>query len=131
MQNEDQNVLTLSGQETPQHQPTSSRLTRGRFWKIVLPLPIIGFFILQLDFRLQTGAWHIAPSGPALLFYYTITAFFVLIVVCALRAHDRNKSALWVLIYVFPYIGWIWALIELGFLPGTDGPNRFGPDPRK
>jgi len=23
----------------------------------------------------------------------------------------------------------IWAIVELGFLPGTAGPNRFGPDP--
>ena len=25
---------------------------------------------------------------------------------------------------------WLWALIELGFMPGTKGPNRYGPDPR-
>ena len=25
---------------------------------------------------------------------------------------------------------WVWALIELGFMPGTKGPNRYGPDPR-
>jgi len=22
----------------------------------------------------------------------------------------------------------IWAFVELGFTPGTDGPNRYGPD---
>ena len=25
----------------------------------------------------------------------------------------------------------VWGLVELGFLPGTKGPNRFGPDPRE
>jgi uncharacterized membrane protein YhaH (DUF805 family) len=25
----------------------------------------------------------------------------------------------------------IWSLVELGFLRGTRGPNRFGPDPLK
>jgi len=25
---------------------------------------------------------------------------------------------------------WIWALVELGFMKGTQGPNRYGPDPR-
>jgi uncharacterized membrane protein YhaH (DUF805 family) len=25
----------------------------------------------------------------------------------------------------------IWGLVELGFLRGTSGPNRFGPDPLK
>ena len=33
-------------------------------------------------------------------------------------------------LYLIPYIGWVWALVELGFFKGTDGPNRFGPDPR-
>jgi len=30
------------------------------------------------------------------------------------------------LIGLIPIIGGIWLLIELGFLKGTDGPNRFG-----
>jgi len=45
------------------------------------------------------------------------------------RWHDRNKSGWWVLINLIPIIGWIWALIEVGFLPGTKGNNRFGSDP--
>jgi uncharacterized membrane protein YhaH (DUF805 family) len=31
------------------------------------------------------------------------------------------------LLLLVPIIGAIWFLIELGFLKGTDGPNRFGP----
>jgi len=49
----------------------------------------------------------------------------------AKRCHDRDKSAWWlVLFYCVPVIGWIWALVELGFLDGTQGPNRFGPSPK-
>ena len=33
----------------------------------------------------------------------------------------------WVLIGLIPIIGALWLLIELGFLKGTDGPNRYGP----
>ena len=43
-----------------------------------------------------------------------------------------NRGQIWlglVLIWLIPIIGWIWALIELGFLPGTTGPNKYGPDP--
>ena len=47
----------------------------------------------------------------------------------AKRWHDRNKSAWWVLIVLVPILGWCWALIENGFLRGTRGDNRFGPDP--
>jgi uncharacterized membrane protein YhaH (DUF805 family) len=46
----------------------------------------------------------------------------------AKRWHDRDKSGWWSLIGLIPIIGGLWMLIELGFLRGTDGPNRFGPD---
>ena len=49
--------------------------------------------------------------------------------VAAKRFHDRDKSGWWILILFIPIIGFIWYLVELGFLPGTPGPNRFGPDP--
>jgi uncharacterized membrane protein YhaH (DUF805 family) len=45
------------------------------------------------------------------------------------RWHDRDKSGWWMLILFVPIIGAIWFLIELGFLPGTPGPNRFGQPP--
>ncbi len=51
------------------------------------------------------------------------------IAVQAKRWHDINKSAWWVLINFVPIAGPIWALIQNGFIPGSRGPNRFGPDP--
>ena len=53
------------------------------------------------------------------------------IVLYAKRWHDRDKSGWWTLITFVPLIGQLWMLIECGFLKGTDGPNRFGPDPLK
>ena len=47
----------------------------------------------------------------------------------AKRWHDRNKSGWWQLIGIVPIIGELWALAQTGFLRGTAGPNRFGPDP--
>jgi uncharacterized membrane protein YhaH (DUF805 family) len=35
----------------------------------------------------------------------------------------------WVLVYFIPILGSLWSLIVAGFLRGTPGPNRFGPDP--
>jgi uncharacterized membrane protein YhaH (DUF805 family) len=51
------------------------------------------------------------------------------ICIYAKRWHDRDKSGWWSLIMFIPIIGGIWMLVELGFLRGTDGPNRFGNDP--
>ncbi len=42
------------------------------------------------------------------------------------RWHDRDKRGWWVLVVLVPVIGWIWAVIENGLLPGTRGANRFG-----
>jgi len=67
------------------------------------------------------------------------------------RLHDRDKSGWWLLVfYVLPgvlstlgenlaagglifslasFAVSLWALVELGFLRGTAGPNRYGSDP--
>jgi uncharacterized membrane protein YhaH (DUF805 family) len=45
------------------------------------------------------------------------------------RWHDRGKSGWWVLIAFVPLIGWLWALIETGFLEGDKGDNQYGSDP--
>lgn len=58
-----------------------------------------------------------------------IAAIWPGIALSAKRWHDRDKSAWWILIQLLPIIGWIWSFVENGFLRGTPGPNRFGPDP--
>ncbi|MBI1299004.1 DUF805 domain-containing protein [bacterium] len=42
------------------------------------------------------------------------------------RWHDRDKSAWWILLSIVPVVGWIWTLIELGFVQGSPSANRFG-----
>lgn len=46
------------------------------------------------------------------------------------RCHDRGKSGWWCLLLLIPLVGFLWALIDLGILEGTDGPNRFGEAPK-
>jgi len=54
-----------------------------------------------------------------------------LIAVSAKRQHDFNFSAWWALIHFVPAVGSIVLLLVDGLMPGTHGPNRFGPDPRE
>lgn len=51
------------------------------------------------------------------------------IAVSVKRWHDRDKSGWWVLVNLVPFVGWLWALVENGFLRGSAGVNRFGPGP--
>ncbi len=46
------------------------------------------------------------------------------------RWHDRDKSWPWIFISFIPFAGPIWVVVELSFLEGTPGPNRFGPSPK-
>jgi uncharacterized membrane protein YhaH (DUF805 family) len=52
------------------------------------------------------------------------------------RLHDRNMSGWWYLGFIVlslvPVIGFIAsiAMIVIFLLPGTPGPNKYGPDPK-
>jgi uncharacterized membrane protein YhaH (DUF805 family) len=52
-----------------------------------------------------------------------------LLAISAKRAHDFNWSGWWVLLHFVPVIGSLAMILILGSVPGTPGPNRFGPDP--
>ncbi len=51
--------------------------------------------------------------------------------VCVKRLHDRDLSGWWILLQLLPLIGNAWMIMNLGVLRGTEGPNRYGPPPRR
>ena len=67
---------------------------------------------------------------PSVLFLLLLAPplVWISIAVQIKRWHDRDKSGWWFLMNAVPIIGWLWVLIECGFLKGTTGPNRFGDD---
>lgn len=54
-----------------------------------------------------------------------------LIAVSVKRQHDFSFSGWWALIHFVPAVGSLLLLAVDGAMPGTLGPNRFGPDPRE
>jgi uncharacterized membrane protein YhaH (DUF805 family) len=85
---------------------------------------------------------------------FVIVSWVSALAVGVKRLHDRDRSAWWILLFYFGptvlgaaqnsaengtfasillglgvFAVSIWALVELGFLRGTSGPNRFGPNP--
>jgi uncharacterized membrane protein YhaH (DUF805 family) len=63
--------------------------------------------------------------------FYFIASLAILapsIAVSVRRLHDRDMVGWWILLFLVPFIGAI-ALLILFVMRGTDGPNRFGPDP--
>jgi uncharacterized membrane protein YhaH (DUF805 family) len=99
------------------------RVTRSQAWSLMFAPYLILYLALFVYVQDQPDY-----GGVAMLLFLAI-AFWPNIAVTAKRWHDRDKSAWWCLLMVVPVIGPIWTFVETGFLPGTTGPNRFGPDP--
>jgi uncharacterized membrane protein YhaH (DUF805 family) len=105
---------------------SEGRINRKQFW-LWWVLPLTAFEILLVLVDVKTGNYN--PELGIGLFsgIFALVAVIPAIIVYIKRFHDRDKSGWWVLIVLIPLIGAIWLLIELGFLKGTPGPNRFGP----
>lgn len=102
----------------------NGRINRSAFWlKGLIVLCLLQGIVLFMMSRIVDIVGVGIASVISLLFLWMNLA------VIAKRWHDRNKSGWWSLIGIVPIIGGIWVLIECGFLKGTGGANRFGPDP--
>jgi uncharacterized membrane protein YhaH (DUF805 family) len=101
----------------------SGRIDLKRYW--LASLPLIG---AQIVAEILIGS----ADEPGLLALGALLWLGVVIlgvVITIKRLHDRNRSGWFMLVTLLPLLGAIWLLIEVGFLPGARGPNRFGPDP--
>jgi uncharacterized membrane protein YhaH (DUF805 family) len=119
----------------------AGRATRRRYWAVYFAL----FAFLAMQFAsasLFSAAGQErealgpddSPLAGALFLLLSIPAGLLLawihVVTTVRRYHDRGKSGVWMLLLFIPVASFV-VLIECGFLPGTPGPNEFGPDPRE
>ena len=102
------------------------RVNRKQWWLwLVLPIIVINLVLSGIDMGIGT---YDPQTGAGLLSgLFGLATIIPSILVDIKRWHDRDKSGWWVLIVLVPIIGWIWFIVEIGFLKGTPGPNRFGP----
>ena len=99
------------------------RIGRKAYWFSIV-ITIAAELAASLVDRIVLGD----PSSIVSLLV-SLAAIYTGLAVSAKRWHDRDKSAWWILIILVPLVGPIWTIVENGFLRGTAGPNRFGPDP--
>ena len=134
------------------------RLRRRDFWigVILLLLVEIVLSFLFVGIMRPAGATELELAALWLALAILVWVSAALIVE---RLHDRNKSALWYPLFglapaicyrlgevfssnisnelspaqlgfwLLSLLLWLWAVVELGFLRGTKGPNRYGPNP--
>ena len=127
----------------------SGRSRRMEYWMFALLNIVIAFGVMILilagGFSMgQLGAGKVAPAafgplvwlGLAMLGLWWLAIIVPSIAVTVRRLHDRDMSGWWYLGFFIagfiPLINFVSgiAFLVLMLLPGTAGPNRFGPDPK-
>ena len=116
----------------------AGRVGRKTYWMTALGLAVanavlqgVGWLVVNPTTEDGHLAFSVGTLGTVVLL-----ALFVVMLVLAVsgllisikRCHDRDRSGWFMLATLIPLVGPIWVLVELGFLRGTVGPNRFGPD---
>ena len=90
--------------------------------------------VVQLVFYGLAGA--ISPNLLIIAIVVGLALMIPSLAVGCRRLHDRNMSGWWLLGFVvlslIPLLGIFAsiAMLVIFFLPGTNGPNRFGDDPK-
>jgi len=106
------------------------RLRRRDYW--LLSFLMIGVMIVIFILGAVMGIDVSRDSGEAALLQLVATLILLWpsLALGVKRCHDRDQSGWWLLIEFIPIVGGLWALVNLGILDGTQGPNRFGPSPK-
>jgi len=120
------------------------RINRAKYWLAVAIYFVVTLIAMGLMFALH------GMIGMVLMGIIYVVMIVSGIAVGIKRLHDCDKSGWWLLVfYLVPgllsaaavnmddslilnllsFAVSIWGLVQLGFLRGTIGPNRFGPDP--
>lgn len=126
----------------------SGRSRRMEFWMFML-LNVIVYTVLAMIVFGASGVAAFADPTAAdagfgalfggvglLLVVYALAVLIPSIAVSVRRLHDRDMSGWWYLGFVvasmIPIVGFLAsiAFLVIMALPGTPGPNRFGPDPK-
>ncbi|MCL2714561.1 MAG: DUF805 domain-containing protein [Alphaproteobacteria bacterium] len=129
------------------------RMRRSQYWGYSIAIGVV-FFVIFLLIGMIPAARGLPPGEidgvtMGLFLIAFVSHAWMVICITAKRCHDRDRSGWFQLISLIPIVraivmeeimqqallgfavlGGIWLLIELGFLDGTQGENRFGPSPK-
>ena len=123
-----QNLLSFEGRQRRLH-----------FWIVAIVIGVINsvlYSVAVAPIIMAMVSGHPAPGVGALSLVCSLLMVALLwpsVANSVKRLHDRDKSGWWLLgmyLAIFTVIGALWPLIELGFLDGTPGPNKYGPSPK-
>jgi uncharacterized membrane protein YhaH (DUF805 family) len=101
----------------------SGRARRTEYWMFALVNLVVSLVLYILTFATHSGFFLV------LVFLYGLAVLLPSLAVFVRRLHDIGMSAWWILISLVPLVGGI-VLFVFSVLPGNQGPNRYGDDPK-
>ena len=126
----------------------SGRSRRTEFWMFFLFQLIVYAVLAVIAFGVLGAGMAYDPADPMsvysglfggaglLILLWGLVTLIPSIAVSVRRLHDRDMSGWWYLGFIvgslIPIVGFLVSIayLVLMALPGTPGPNRFGPDPK-
>jgi uncharacterized membrane protein YhaH (DUF805 family) len=103
------------------------RVSRSIYWlKFMLPYFLIYIVLVMLD--VSSGSFDSTIGYGTYSGLFAIVGLIPSLAMGIKRCHDRDRTGWFLFVSLIPLIN-IWVLIELWFLKGTDGANKYGPDP--
>lgn len=112
------------------------RSRRTEYW--MFTLGVVAVYVVLFGLFMILGGFGREPGGTAsiagmlpllLLGIFALGILVPAIAVQVRRFHDQDKSGWFVLLGFVPYVGGLIVLVFM-CLPGTDGPNAYGDDPK-
>lgn len=116
------------------------RINRKVYWLSALGLAVASLVLQGLGWASMSptmsddGILHLSTGtfGSLMMIIVSLASLvlaWVGLMLAIKRCHDRGRTGWFLFAGLIPFVGGIWLIVELGFLRGTVGPNRFGPDP--
>jgi len=103
------------------------RARRSEYWLFVL-LVMVAYFVAATVGGIVSAVTHSGVVFALLLCAAVLSMLIPHLAVGVRRLHDAGLTGWLILLGLVPGLGLI--LIVLFILPGTTGPNKFGPDPK-
>lgn len=102
------------------------RISRSTYW-LKYFLPYIGIYILMIVLDIVSGTFDARSDIGVFSGIFSLVAIYPSLAISVKRCHDRDRSGWFLLVGLIPLVN-IWLLVELGFLKGTPGENKYGSD---
>jgi uncharacterized membrane protein YhaH (DUF805 family) len=102
------------------------RINRKRYWLGAILLIVV--YLVPFAFLLLLSPDNLSLPFFLLFFIFWALYMYMILMLALKRLHDRNRHGAFIILLLIPIIN-LWPTIEILFLRGASGENRYGPDP--